>query len=62
MIGVRFPVSFIGTNVFQSNRGGGVNMNHARVSVQGHMKLYNNQEARYGGAIRLGEITLVSFF
>ena len=60
MIGIRFPVSFIGTNVFQSNLGGGVNMNHARVSVQGHMKLYNNQEARYGGAIRLGEITLVS--
>ena len=54
-------MSFDGTNVFQSNLGGGVNVNHARVSVQGHMKFFDNHEARYGGAVRLGEITLVSY-
>ena len=59
VIGIRFPVSFDGTNVFQSNLGGGVNMDHARVSVHGHMKLYDNHEARFGGAMRLGELTLV---
>ena len=37
-----------------------MNVNHARVSVQGHMKLLNNHQARYGGAVRLGELTLVS--
>ena len=59
VIGIRFPVSFNGTNVFESNLGGGININHARVSVQGCLKLYNNHEARYGGAARLGELTLV---
>jgi len=59
VIGIRFPVSFTGKNVFQSNLGGGVNIDHARVNLHGHMKLIDNHEARYGGAVRLGEITLV---
>ena len=62
VIGIRFPVNFTGTNVFQSNLGGGVNINHARINVHGHMKLFNNHQARYGGAVRLGEITLVRQF
>ena len=59
VIGIRFPVSFTGNNTFQSNLGGGVNINHARINVHGHMKLLDNHEARFGGAVRLGEITLV---
>ena len=62
MVGIRYPVSFNGTNIFQSNLGGGVNMDHTRVSIQGHMKLYDNHESIYGGAIRLGELTLVRLF
>ena len=62
VVGIRFPISFTGINVLQSNLGGGVNMNHARISVQGQMKLYNNHEARFGGAVRLGELTLVREF
>ena len=59
--GVRFPMSFNGTNVFQSNLGGGVSMNHATVSVQGHMQFYDNHEAIFGGALTLGELTLVRY-
>ena len=59
VVGIRFPLSFTGMNVLQSNLGGGVNMNHARITVQGCMKFYDNHEARYGGALRLGELTLV---
>ena len=59
VVGIRFPMSFNGTNVFQSNLGGGVNVNHARVSVHGQMQLYDNHDGRFGGAVRLGELTLV---
>ena len=59
VVGIRFPVSFNGTNVFHSNFGGGINMNHARVTVYGHMKFYNHQYVGFGGAVRLGELTLV---
>ena len=62
VVGVRFPINFTGVNVLQSNLGGGVNINHGRVNVQGHMKFYNNHEARFGGAVRLGELTLVREF
>ena len=59
MVGIRFPVSFHGTNVFHSNLGGGMNMNHARVTVRGHLQFYNHQRFGFGGAVRLGELTLV---
>ena len=59
VVGIRFPVSFNGINVFKSNLGGGMNMNHARVSVQGHIKFYNHRRGGFGGAVRLGELTLV---
>ena len=59
VVGTRFPVSFNGENVFQSNLGGGINMNHARVNVRGHMKFYNHQRSGFGGAVRLGELTWV---
>lgn len=59
VVGIRFPVSFKGTNEFYANRGGAVNINHAKVNVQGFMKFYNNYQSRFGGAIRLGELTWV---
>ena len=59
VVGIRFPVRFNGVNVFQSNFGGGINMNHARVTVQGHMKFCNHSQSGFGGAVRLGELTLV---
>ena len=59
VVGTRFPVSFNGINLFQSNFGGGMNINHARVTVHGHMKFYNHQRGGFGGAVRLGELTLV---
>jgi len=60
ILGLRFPLSFSGRNIFQSNVGGGLNMNHARVTVQGEMKFSDQSGAKFGGAIRLGELTLVS--
>ena len=59
VVGFHFPMSFKGTNEFQSNYGAGMTLNHARVTVQGHMKFYNNQQGVFGGAVRLGELTLV---
>ena len=59
VVGVRFPVSFNGINVFKSNLGGGININHARVTIQEHMKFFNHQRSGFGGAVRLGELTLV---
>jgi len=35
-------------------------MNHARVTMQGEMELSDQSGATLGGAIRLGELTLVS--
>ena len=34
-------------------------MNHARVNVQGYMKFLNHSRGGFGGAVRLGELTLV---
>lgn len=53
-------MNFTGRNVFQSNFGSGINVNHARVSVQGLMEFYDHRGAEFGGAVRLGELTLVS--
>ena len=58
---IRFSVNFSGRNVFQSNFGSGVNINHARVTVQGLMEFYDHHGAKFGGAVRLGELTLVSW-
>jgi len=60
VIGIRFPVVFSGSNIFQSNNGGGINMNHARVTIKGEMLFQDNFGAAIGGAMKLGEVTLVS--
>ena len=36
-----------------------MNMNHARITVNGHLKFYNHQQVGFGGGVRLGELTLV---
>ena len=60
VVGIRFPVVFSGTNIFRSNNGGGINMNHARITINGTMLFQENYGATIGGAMRIGEVTLVS--
>ena len=57
---LRFPLKFTGTNVFHSNNGGGLNINHARIIINGRMEFIDNHGAALGGTIRLGELVLVS--
>jgi len=33
VVGVRFPLVFSGTTIIQSNNGGGININHARITI-----------------------------
>ena len=57
---LRFPLTFSGRNVFHANTGGGLSVTHARVNIGGHMEFCNHSGAVFGGALRLGELTLVS--
>ncbi|XP_065897681.1 uncharacterized protein [Dysidea avara] len=59
VVGIRFPVVFSGTNIFRSNTGGGINMNHARITINGTMLFQENYGATIGGAMRIGEVTLL---
>ena len=58
--GIRFPVSFRGANIFQSNYGGGVAMYHARVELRGELNFNDHYGAAFGGALRIGSLTLVN--
>ena len=60
LFAIRYSVNFYGRNVFQSNFGGGINVNRATFSVQGLIELDDHHGADFGGAVRLGELTLVS--
>ena len=62
VVGIRFPVIFSGSNKFKSNNGGGISMNHARVTINGKMLFRDNFGAAIGGAMRIGENTLVSLW
>jgi len=53
-----FPIVFHGTNTFQSNVGGCLNL--YTVTVIGELNFFGNYGAGFGGAIRLGEVSLVS--
>ena len=57
---VRFPLHISGKNVFDSNTGGGLNMDHSRVSCEGEMEFHNHHGGAFGGAMRIGELVLVS--
>ena len=61
VLAFRFPLSFSGRNLFQSNIGGGVTVNHATITIHGQMELYDHSDNSVGGAMRLGEVTLVSW-
>lgn len=56
---LRFPLTFSGRNVFHGNIGGGLTVNYARVNIRGQMEFHNHSGAVFGGALRLGELTLV---
>ena len=58
IVGFNFPMVFSGTNIFQSNIGGCIN--HYTITVSGEMKFLDNFGAGFGGAIRFGEVSLVS--
>ena len=57
---LRFPLKFSGMNLFHFNHGGGLNINHARITIIGRMEFLGNHGAALGGAIRFGELVLVS--
>jgi len=59
---VRFPLSISGRNIFESNIGGGLNMDHSRVSFEGEMVFYGHHGGAFGGALRIGELVLVSAY
>lgn len=60
MTAARFPLSMSGRNLFNSNIGGGLNMDHSRVSVEGEMEFHGHHDGAFGGAMRIGELVLVS--
>lgn len=57
---VRFPLHISGKNIFDSNIGGGLNMDHSRVSCEGEMEFHGHHGGAFGGAMRIGELVLVS--
>ena len=60
VFGFRFPIKFSGSNDFLSNMGGGINVNHASVTISGKTEFSNNIGTSFGGALRIGELSLVS--
>lgn len=58
---IRLPLTFLGVNQFDSNIGGCININNAKVNVNGTVNFTNNRGASLGGAIRIVGFTLVSF-
>jgi len=60
VVGIRFLLVFSGTNVFRSNNGGGINIDHATITVDGKILFQDNYGASIGGALRMGEVSLVS--
>ena len=57
---VRFPLHISGKNIFKLNTGGGLNMDHSRVSCEGEMEFHDHHGGAFGGAMRIGELVLVS--
>ena len=57
---VRAPLTFLGVNQFDSNIGGCININNAKVDMNGTMNFTNNTGTPLGGAIRIVGFSLVS--
>ena len=57
---IRSPLTFLGENQFDSNIGGCININSAKVDMNGTMNFTNNTGTPLGGAIRIVGFSLVS--
>ena len=57
---IRSPLTFLGVNQFNSNVGGCININNAKVDMNGTMNFTNNTRTPLGGAIRIVGLSLVS--
>ena len=57
---LRFPITFSGRNLFNANTGGGLTITHARLDIRGLMEFHNHTGAVFGGAMRVGGLSLVS--
>lgn len=60
IITVRIPLIFRGVNQFNSNVGGCININNAKVDINGTMNFTDNTGTPLGGAIRMVGLSLVS--
>ena len=60
MVAIRFPLRMSGKNLFNSNVGSGLNMDHSRVSIEDTMEFHGHHDGALGGAMRIGELVLVS--
>ena len=56
----RSPLTFLGVNQFDSNIDGCININNAKVDINGTMNFTNNTGSSLGGAMRIVGLSLVS--
>ena len=59
---VRSPLTFWGDNQFDSNVGGCININNAKLDINGTMNFTYNRGTPLGGAIRTVGFSLVSSY
>ena len=57
---IRWPLTFLGDTQFDSNIGGCINVNNAKVDVNGTVSFTNNNGTYLGGAVRIVGFSLVS--
>ena len=55
----RFPVYFLGKNIFTRNVGGGISLISTRLHAEGELQFINNT-AKFGGGIAMYDQCLVS--
>lgn len=58
LVAFRFPMNFIGSNIFVGNNGGGITLLNTRVTVQGELLLQDNV-AMFGGGITMEDTCVV---
>ena len=59
LLAFRFPMNFIGSNIFIGNTGGGITLLNTRITVVGELLLESNT-AMVGGGIAMEDTCLVS--
>ena len=57
---IRSPLTFLGVNQFDSNIGGCINVNNAKVDINSTMNFTCNKGTSLGGAMRIVGFSLVS--